>query len=80
MREQGAKLLFFWISGTPKNDNGNPTFRPGIPSGNPEKDGHFTIGATVFRNPKSARETQFKGVDFQKETQISFSFCFTPFI
>ncbi len=32
---QGSKLLGFRISETPKNDEGNPNFRPGFPTGNP---------------------------------------------
>ena len=33
--KQGSKLLGFRMSGTPKNDDGNPNFLAGFPTGNP---------------------------------------------
>ncbi len=34
---QGAKLLSFRVSGTPKNTAGNPIFLQGFPTGHPVK-------------------------------------------
>ena len=34
---QGAKLLAFRLSGTPKNTAGKPIFLHGFPTGKPEK-------------------------------------------
>ena len=72
---QGAKLLSFRVSGTPKHTFGNPIISQGFPTGHPEKirtsesqklliDSPLPLG-----KPERVSETQILGAVFRKDTK-----------